>query len=158
MTLMNTLHPGPHQAVNAALLAATLPGGGILPHLLDGRPKAIVAFWCGDLMGSASDFDAERGDGRTLLVCPGEPLYADPWFVGPGNNIRVAVPFCLFHTTPGTPLSAAPLLTAGPIHAHHTRATPELYEPPQLADEHPLLLIDPEMGNGMPSGQHASGG
>jgi len=65
------------RAVGCSIRRATEPGS-ILHHLLNQRPKMIVCLWHGDSaepLSEENDYSPKRGDGSTLLVEQGSPLF-----------------------------------------------------------------------------------
>lgn len=116
-------------AINSALLAATTEArGGLLPQLLDGRRKALVVRWCGDLNRDTGDFLPCRGDGKVTLV-QDHPLLPIPPNLGGGYrhrwNIRAAVPLWLVHPTG----SGIQVLGCGAVHPLFNSATIDHFSP-----------------------------
>jgi hypothetical protein len=134
---------GPHTALNRAILTACLPGGGILPHLLDGTPKSLVAFWCGGEQGDPDSYDEVRGDGHIVLQRPGADFYITPWFAGEDHNIRAGIPLVLLQNPPCARPQAGPVLALGLLHPLFASATVEIYHRVTGEAQERLYLVDP---------------
>lgn len=116
-------------AINSALLATTtVTGGGLLPQLLDGRRKALVVRWCGNLNHDHHDFLPYRGDGEVTLVQDHPSLPVPPNLRHGGRrpwNIRAAVPLWLVHPTG----SGLQVLGCGAVHPLFNSATIDHFNP-----------------------------
>jgi len=144
-TPMITFSMGLHLALNQAILQACLPGGGVMPALLDGTPKSLIAFWCGGQDGHPGTFQPERGDGRLLLKRPGDFLYFEPWFVPPDHNIRAGVPLWLLCNEPGQEPGPGAVLALGVLHPLFCSATVQTYHPETGEALDMLYLNDPRV-------------
>jgi hypothetical protein len=83
------------RSVASSIRQATEPGR-ILHHLLDGQPKMLISLWRGSTLvdnAEENNFEPERGDGSTLLVYEGSPLYNLRQLPAPEHtNLIQAVP------------------------------------------------------------------
>lgn len=142
---MITLAKGPHLALNRAILEACLPGAGIVPQLLDGTPKVLMAFWCGGVDGDLESYDEARGDGGLRVLRPGDRLYFPQWYLQPEHNIRAGVPLWLVRNEPHQEFDAGTVLAMGLLHPLYASATIRMYHPETGEAQDEFYLSDPRV-------------
>jgi hypothetical protein len=132
MFITNTdLAEGIRRAVGKITCLATTPGP-ILPQLIQGGEKVLVAFYEGDIAeNGGADFDEERGDGNVRLLFPGMPGFALPPSWRPdwdGQSIYAHVPLWLLQHPRG---QSGELVTLGigAVHPRWNSATISWYDP-----------------------------
>lgn len=151
---MSTISAGIHKAVNQAILTATRPEEGILPDLINGRPRVLLTWWCG-LGSDTSIFDTERGDGDCRLVHEDHPFYALPPCLPPDLNYWQATPFWCFAAPQSDVISTDvpeeftpprwPTVAHGLIYPRFNSATVDFYCPLHGQHLDRLYLSDPRV-------------
>lgn len=108
----------------AVLLTVTVPGP-ILAALTDGKDKALVFHYYGELEGVS--FMPQRGDARVSLRTPEHEDYRLPPCYDPtlGHDIRSGVPLWLVRPAPNGVI----VLGIGRLHTRWAAATVTLYCP-----------------------------
>lgn len=143
---------GIERTVNTAILLTVSIPGPILAALTDGKEKALIFHYYGELAGKS--FDPQRGDAQVSLRTPEHEDYRRPpsYDARLGHEIRSGVPLWLVRPAPDGVI----VLGIGRLHTRWAAATVDLYCPITSHRLQQLFFSDPRINPAVTYADHPS--